>query len=34
MRKHTKNTFTIKPDEWLRARNNIFAVENWSRVRQ
>ncbi|MDR0637575.1 MAG: YidC/Oxa1 family membrane protein insertase [Spirochaetaceae bacterium] len=34
IRKHAKNTFNIKPDEWLHVRGNIFDVENWSRVRQ
>lgn len=33
IRKHARNTFTIKPDEWLHVHDDIFKSENWSRVR-
>jgi hypothetical protein len=28
-----RNTFNIKPDEWLHVHDDIFKVENWSRAR-
>jgi YidC/Oxa1 family membrane protein insertase len=31
MDKHFKNTFNIKPNEWLHVRDNIFKSENWMR---
>jgi YidC/Oxa1 family membrane protein insertase len=31
--KHFKNTFNIKPDEWLHVRDDIFKPENWSRAK-
>jgi hypothetical protein len=34
MDKHFKNTFNLKPDEWLHVRDDIFKPENWSRVKQ
>jgi hypothetical protein len=33
-RRHSKNTYNIKPGEWLHVRDNIFKPENWSRVAQ
>jgi hypothetical protein len=30
--KHAKTVFDIKPDEWLHVHDNIFDIENWSRV--
>jgi hypothetical protein len=34
IRKHARTTFTIKPDEWLHVRDDIFNVNNWSRVKR
>jgi hypothetical protein len=34
IRKHARTTFTIKPDEWLHVRDDIFNMDNWSRVKQ
>jgi YidC/Oxa1 family membrane protein insertase len=31
-RRHFKNTYNIKPNEWLHVRDDIFKPENWSRV--
>jgi YidC/Oxa1 family membrane protein insertase len=34
VRRQLKNTYNIKPNEWLHVRDDIFKPENWSRVRQ
>jgi arylsulfatase A-like enzyme len=31
--KHFKNTFNIKPNEWLHVHDDIFKPENWSRAK-
>jgi YidC/Oxa1 family membrane protein insertase len=31
--KHFKNTFNLKPDEWLHVHDDIFKAENWSRAK-